>query len=108
MTCKVMRAIFLRKYSPHLKNPIVVVLSLGSYGDQSLVKRENERLQTLAHYNDGPLMSLHICFHNQVLLTSLCTLMSYLVVSRNGEESFNNFLGLGPDLDHLRGVPRHR
>ena len=29
--------------------------------------------------------------------------MSYLVLSRNGEESFNNFLSPDLDTDHLRG-----
>ena len=33
--------------------------------------------------------------------------MSYLVLSRNGDESFNNFLSPDPDSDHLRGGPNH-
>ena len=35
------------------------------------------------------------------------TLMSYLVLPRNGEESLNKFLSADPDLDHLRGGSSH-
>ena len=43
------------------------------------------------------------CFHHNARLTSWCTLMSYLVLSRNGEESFNKFLTPDPDPDHFTG-----
>ena len=46
-------------------------------------------------------------FHHNARLTSWRTLMSYLVLSRNGEESLNKFSipDPNPDLDHLIGGP---
>ena len=39
--------------------------------------------------------------------TTWRTLMAYFVLSRNCEESFNEFLSPGPDPDHPRGGPSH-
>ena len=48
-------------------------------------------------------------FHSNALLTSWHTLMLYLVLSRNGEDSLDTFLSpdLDGDPDHLRGGPGH-
>ena len=55
----------------------------------SFYKQENQRWQTLAGYNEP--------------------LMSYLVLSSNGEESVNIFSSQNsdPDPDYLRGGPSH-
>ena len=52
---------------------------------------------------------LAILFHHNALFTSLRTLMSYLVPSCNGEESFNKLWSPNqdPNPDHLRGGPSH-
>ena len=45
------------------------------------------------------------CFNRNILLTLWHTLMTYYVISLNGEESFNKFLSPDQDfdLDHPRG-----
>ena len=62
-----------------------------------------------------PLLAVtHLCrryalFHHTSHLTSWHTLMAYLVLSPNGEESFNKFLSPdpAPDQDHVRRGPSH-
>ena len=48
-------------------------------------------------------------FHHNARLVSLCSMVAYVVLSRNGEDSFNKLLSPypepGPDI--LRGGPNH-